>query len=115
MRYGQKALLPEPGTFPDEKAVATFVLVKMDQWFHIEEQVPGRYWTGEETRIDAVLRPRDSEGWHDADPAFGVEFKHLSPNTSTGERYGWVRRPSDTHTANGRGTAGLGSSCVRLL
>ncbi|MCH0561533.1 hypothetical protein [Streptomyces sp. MUM 16J] len=90
MRYGQKALLPGPGTFPDEKALAAFVLSKMDQWFHIEEQVPGRYWTGEETRIDAVLRPRDPAGWHDTDPAFGVEFKNLAPNTSTGERYGWV-------------------------
>ncbi|MCF3173950.1 hypothetical protein IPZ61_11565 [Streptomyces sioyaensis] len=90
MRYGQKALLPDPGTFPDEKAFAAFVLGKLDQWFHIEEQVPGRYWTGEETRIDAVLRPRDPGGWHDEGPAFGVEFKSLAPNTSTGDRYGWV-------------------------
>ncbi len=90
MRYGQKALLPQPGTFPDEIALADFVLDKMDQWFHVEEQVPGRYWTGEETRIDAVLRPREPAGWHDEDPAFGIEFKNPAPNTSTGERYGWV-------------------------
>ncbi|MGD3112202.1 hypothetical protein [Streptomyces sp. YGL11-2] len=90
MRYGQKALLPAPETFPDEKALAAFVLGKLDKWFHIEEQVPGRYWTGEETRIDAVLRPRDPEGWHDKEPAFGVEFKSLAPNSSTGDRYGWV-------------------------
>jgi hypothetical protein len=90
VRYEQKALLPKPGTFPDEKTLAAFVLGKLDQWFHIEEQVPGRYWTGEETRIDAVLRPRDPEGWHDEAPAFGVEFKNFAPYTSTGDRYGWV-------------------------
>ncbi|MGW4270910.1 hypothetical protein ACWEGQ_00735 [Streptomyces seoulensis] len=90
MRYGQKALLPEPGTFANEKALATFVLGKLNRWFHIEEQVPGRSWTGEETRIDAVLRPREPDGWHDQEPAFGVEFKNLAPNTSTGERYSWV-------------------------
>ncbi|MFH8573792.1 hypothetical protein [Streptomyces sp. NPDC017993] len=90
MHYGQKALLPKPGEFPDEKALAAFVLNEMNQWFHIEEQVSGRYWTGERTRIDAVLRPRDPENWQDADPAFGIESKNLGPNTSTGERYGWV-------------------------
>ncbi|WP_344571084.1 hypothetical protein, partial [Streptomyces caniferus] len=67
MRYGQKALLPDPGKFPDEKALASFVLGELDQWFH----------------IDAVLRPRDPGGWHDEGPAFGVEFKSLAPNTST--------------------------------
>lgn len=60
MRYGQKALLPRPGPFADEKALGGFVVRKLDQWFHIEEQVPGCYWTGEETRIDAVLTPRDA-------------------------------------------------------
>ncbi|MFE9725614.1 hypothetical protein ACFYQ5_18920 [Streptomyces sp. NPDC005794] len=90
MRYEQKALLPRPGTFADEKALGAFVLGKLDQWFHIEEQVPGCYWTGEKTRIDAVLKPRDADGWHDAEPAVGIEFKNPTPDTGTGERYGWV-------------------------
>ncbi|MFK0181559.1 hypothetical protein ACIQVR_36990 [Streptomyces xanthochromogenes] len=90
MRYEQRPLMPQPGAFPDEKALSAVVLGKLDRWFHIEEQVPGRYWTGEETRIDAVLRPRDPKGWHDDAPAFGVEFKNPTLNTSTGDRYGWV-------------------------
>ncbi|MFF4847296.1 hypothetical protein [Streptomyces sp. NPDC001194] len=90
MRYGQKMLLPPPGAFANEKALSTFVLSKMEQWFHIEEQVPGQYWTGERTRIDAVLKPRDPEPWLDPDPAFGVEFKNLFPTSSVGDRYGWV-------------------------
>lgn len=62
----------------------------MEQWFHIEEQVSGRYWTGETTRIDAILKSRDPGPWFDPDPAFGVEFKNLSAGASVGERYGWI-------------------------
>ena len=90
MRYEQKALLPAPGTFGDEAELASFVLSKLDQWFHIEEQVRGQYWTGEKTRIDAVLKPRDPEPWRDDNPAFGVEFKNLTSNSSVADRYGWV-------------------------
>ncbi|WP_143055105.1 hypothetical protein [Nocardioides luteus] len=89
MNYGPMPLLPDPEAFPDEAALAEFVLAKMDRWFHIEEQVHGRYWTGEQTRIDAVLRPRDPDGWHDAVPAFAVEFKTARPS-SVGDGYGWV-------------------------
>ncbi|MFD4996988.1 hypothetical protein [Streptomyces buecherae] len=90
MRYKQKVLPPAPGTFANESELAAFVLAKMDQWFHIEEQVQGRYWRGEQTRIDAVLKPRDPDPWFDKDPAFGVEFKNLAPNSSVSDRYGWV-------------------------
>ncbi|WP_141747177.1 hypothetical protein [Streptomyces agglomeratus] len=90
MRYKQKALPPTPGKFANEKELAAFVLDKMAQWFHIEEQVKGRYWTGEKTRIDAVLRPQDPDPWFDENPAFGVEFKNLSANSSVSDRYGWV-------------------------
>ncbi|MQS34181.1 hypothetical protein [Streptomyces katsurahamanus] len=108
MNQERKALLPEPGTFPDEKALASFVLNKMDQWFHIEEQVPGQYWTGEETRIDAVLHPRDRTGWHDAAPVFGIEFKNPAPNTGIGERYGWVAQAVGYTHCQWRGYGRLG-------
>lgn len=89
MHFGPKPLLPDPGAFPDEGALAEFVLAKMEPWFHVEEQVHGRYWNGEQTRVDAVLRPRDPDGWHDEDPAFAVEFKSAKPS-SVGAGYGWV-------------------------
>ncbi|MFG2918893.1 hypothetical protein ACGF0D_39175 [Kitasatospora sp. NPDC048298] len=46
--------------------------------------MPGRYPGGEGVRLDAVLRPRDTSGWFDADPVFGVEFKHPEKITSFG-------------------------------
>lgn len=88
MSDGYRALPPPRGTFTDEKTLAAHVLEVMSKWFHIEEQVPGAYWTGEKTRIDAVLRPRDPAGWHDDDPALGVEFKPESADT--GDLYGGV-------------------------
>ena len=77
-----RPLLPKPGEFPNEKALAAFVFGVLDQWFHIEEQVQGMYWTGEQTRIDAVLVPRNPTGWHDAAPG----LRHRVQEPSSGHR-----------------------------
>lgn len=67
--------LPPAGLFRDEKQLADHVLEKLGEWFDVEREVTGRYWTGEPVRIDAVLRPKDTTGWHDQAPALGIEFK----------------------------------------
>ncbi|MFC8008679.1 hypothetical protein [Streptomyces cinereoruber] len=69
----------------------------------------GQYWTGESVRIDAVLRPRDPQPWHDKHPAFGVEFKYQGRETSFYSGYDWVAQASTyTHSEwNGYGRLGI--------
>lgn len=102
-------VLPPPGTFANEAAFAQHVLQILDRWFHVEEQVTGRYWTGEPVRIDAVLRPRDPQPWHDDHPAFGIEFKHQGQDTGIYSGYDWVAQASTyTHSEwDGYGRLGI--------
>lgn len=74
--------LPEPGRFRNEKELADHVLAALSTWFDVEREVHGRSWTGESVRIDAIVQPKDLEGWHDETPALGIEFK--MPGALTG-------------------------------
>lgn len=71
----------------NEQEFADKVLGCLEPWFKIDRQVRGRHALLEHRpRIDAVLRPLNPAGWKDAEPAFGVEFKHLYGEGSTGGR-----------------------------
>ena len=97
--YPRTLILPEPGSFPNEKALAESVLNAMSKWFSVETEVRGRYRGVETVRIDAVLRPLDPEPWADDDPAFGVEFK--LPTAGMGDRdyFVWAAQAVDyAHT-----------------
>jgi hypothetical protein len=70
--------------FPSEAALSAAVLDRLRHYFHVEEQVQGTHWSGKRLRIDAVLRPRESELWARPDVAFGIEFKNVAPNNDGG-------------------------------
>lgn len=72
--------VPAPTTFATEtelrNAVLNAVLNAVAPWFEVLQlEVPGTHWSGKRLRLDAVLRPRNSEAWFDDAPVFGVEFK----------------------------------------
>ncbi|MFJ7913099.1 hypothetical protein [Kitasatospora sp. NPDC096204] len=88
-------VVPPTGRFANERELADHVLGRLDPHFHIEREVPGHYPGGEDVRLDAVLRPRDTSGWFDADLGFGVEFKHPEKITSFGEFGAQIAQASD--------------------
>lgn len=67
----------------NEADLARRVLARLAPWFHIEEQVPGTHCSGKNLRIDAIIRPRQPEQWHNPSVALGVEFKTF--NSTAGE------------------------------
>lgn len=66
------AQLPE---YLSEQAFVDATLEELAPHFHIEQQVWLEHWTGRRLRVDAILRPRESEAWKDEHPVFAVEFK----------------------------------------
>lgn len=87
--------------FANEAGLADWVLSRLDPWFIVEREVVGSHCAGRRLRIDAVLRPRDSSGWKDDAPAFGVEFKvpGVAKGWGTKDVAGWIAQAVDyTHT-----------------
>lgn len=66
-----------PGFRVSESNLAGIVLELLSDAFHVEREVRGRHWTGKSVRVDAVLRPKDSSNWTEADPAILLEFKNF--------------------------------------
>ena len=73
------------------------VLAALAPWFAYEREVCGTHCTGRRLRVDAVLRPRESAGWKDAEPAFGVEFKlaGTKPFNDTKDFTHWAAQAAD--------------------
>jgi hypothetical protein len=67
--------LADIGPFRSEAELAQSVLNELRPWFDVETEVRGTHCTGRSMRLDAVLKPRDSSGWTDDHPSFGIEFK----------------------------------------
>ncbi|WP_399559037.1 hypothetical protein OIA45_49190 (plasmid) [Streptomyces chartreusis] len=67
---------PETGT---EAELADRVLARLEPWFHITREAPGQHWTGRTLYLDAILRPRRTDGWKNPQAALGLEFKRLAP------------------------------------
>lgn len=103
MEYGKGFFIPKPGQYTSEGDLKGHVLSRLDQWFEIEQEVPGRHWGGDKTRIDAVLRPREPEGWGDDETAIGVEFKLPSTDTSVGKYFQWAAQAADYVNCDWRG------------
>jgi hypothetical protein len=59
----------------NEAELVQRVLARLEPWFLIEEQVEGQHFTGKTLRIDAIIRPRQPELWHNPQTALGLEFK----------------------------------------
>jgi hypothetical protein len=98
---------PEPplwetigNTFASEADLAEWVYRELGPYFIVHRQVEGTYCSGRRRmRIDAVLRPRDTTGWTDQEPAFGVEFKNPAASTGTKSYTKWAAQAVDyTHT-----------------
>ncbi|WP_329486633.1 hypothetical protein OG618_08185 [Kitasatospora sp. NBC_01246] len=94
MNYGYLVPVP-PGLYANEKELAESVLSMLEPHFHIDTEVPGRYWTGEKVRIDAVLRPHDPEPWFDENPTFGIEFKLPPDDFETRTFAEWIAQAVD--------------------
>ena len=85
--------------FATEQDFATWALDELSQWFLIDREIVGEHCAGKRLRLDAVLRPRDSSGWHDEQPAFGVEFKLPRDGWNLRDHTGWIRQMIDyAHT-----------------
>ncbi|MEH0938324.1 hypothetical protein [Micromonospora psammae] len=93
-----KKRLPTP-LHNSERELSAWALGELAQWFTIAREVPGRHCGGRTVRIDAVLRPRDRNLWHDPDIAFGVEFKLACRHSwDTREYTAWAAQMVDyTH------------------
>jgi hypothetical protein len=61
--------------FGSESELAGKVLERLEPWFHIQREITGLHCSGQELRVDAMIRPRDALQWRDPDVAFGIEFK----------------------------------------
>lgn len=70
-------VLPFPETTTEAELVDR-VLARLEPWFHVSREVPGRHWTGRTFYLDAILRPRQTTGWKNPRAALGVEFKRVS-------------------------------------
>lgn len=103
MEYGKDFIHPEPERFGSEADLAEYVLGVLNEWFEIEREVGGRYWTGEAARLDAVLRPRDPAPWFDDEPAFGVEFKLPPKSYDTRAYFAWAAQAVDYTHCDWRG------------
>lgn len=53
--------------FSDEAELIREVLTRLAPSFHVDREVWDTHCGGKRLRIDAILRPRDTEGWKDAD------------------------------------------------
>lgn len=61
----------------DEKAISSEVLHRLSKHFWIQEQVPGRHWSGRRMIIDAIVKPLDDSEWKTKSPSLGIEFKNF--------------------------------------
>lgn len=84
-----------------ERELADQVLGRLACEFEIEVEIPGRHCSGNELRIDAILRPRSPAEWRNGKTtAFGVEFKNLDAalDPSVGDYTKWIAQAVDyTH------------------
>lgn len=83
-----------------EADLASVALAELDSYFTAEREVWGTHCTGARLRLDAVLQPRDSSGWFDQAPVFGVEFKNALAGSFDTRRFtSWAAQAVDyTHT-----------------
>jgi hypothetical protein len=51
------------------------VLNRLSKDFYIQKEVWGTHFTGKKYRVDAVIKPKQSNLWARKDIAFGIEFK----------------------------------------
>lgn len=61
--------------FATEADLAERVIERLEPWFWVEREVVGQHCSGRSLRVDAVIRPRNSENWRNPTVAFGLEFK----------------------------------------
>lgn len=89
------------GTLP-EKELQKTVLSILNKWFSYQTGVYGTHWTGKRLILDAVLRPKNTAGWFDPDPVFGVEFKRASSqrHESLSKFTRWAAQAADEAQTN---------------
>lgn len=81
--------------FEDEAALSACALALLEPYFVAETEVYGTHASGRRLRIDAILRPRDPQGWKDAGVAFGVEFKLAHQAGHVRSFMAWARQALD--------------------
>ncbi|UUN28587.1 hypothetical protein [Streptomyces sp. FIT100] len=93
--YGEQ--VPLSG-FPDESSLMVGVLGRLEPWFHVRREVPGKHPTGAPCRIDAILTPKDAHCWKNPAISLGVEFKAWYSYVAHADRRdttGWVAQAID--------------------
>lgn len=87
--------IPIARQFASEDELRAAVLSDLYEHFTIRTEVWGTHCTGKRLRLDAVLRPRVPDGWRDAAPVLGVEFKNLGGAVSTNDFTRWAAQALD--------------------
>lgn len=80
----------------NEKSITETFLLHLKKDFYISREVKGIHMSGKRVRIDAILKPKSTEGWLNPDISIGIEFKD----------------PSKISSSQGRGEYDLLAQCL---
>lgn len=83
----------------DEAEYRRLVMKELEAHFTIKEEVSGKHFSGTRLRIDAVITPKETDGWKNPQVALGLEFKE--PTNIKGKHYFtyWAKQALDyAHT-----------------
>lgn len=61
-----------------ERDIAGETLQRLSPYFHIEEEVEGRHFSGKSVRIDAIVTPKEPSEWKNDSVHLGIEFKDFN-------------------------------------
>lgn len=81
-----------------EAAIRNAYLPRLDNQFHIHEEVNGRHFSGKTLTLDAVVCPKKNQSWKNSSVALGIEFKdtvRFSRNYDTKNLTTWLAQCVD--------------------
>ena len=94
---------PENTSNMSENDVRNHYLRQLEDHFIIETEIPGKHFSGKTLKIDAVVRPRDTNSWKNPAVALGIEFKdsnRYSENYDTKDFTKWLAQCVDYSNTN---------------
>ena len=67
----------------NENSIRETFLLHLEKDFHISREVKGVHMSGKTLRIDAILKPKNTDGWLNPNITIGIEFKDPSKISSS--------------------------------
>jgi hypothetical protein len=83
-------------SYSEAKTIEWF-LPKLQRHFHIDREIRGRHFSGKRMRIDAMIKPIETNDWKNHSVAFGVEFKSqkIVDEAAMGDMSRWLAQSVD--------------------